>query len=259
MTDSAKTEAISEERKQNVQYDVRPRPLTLWQRILVAFLGWSVYALIRTICPAVRFQILGWQHVDRVHAAGRNFIWSFWHRVSIGAAWIGRNQGIVVMNSVNFDGQWTRRAIERLGFGTAQGSSTRGGLRGLVDMAHHLEAGRDVAFTIDGPRGPRYVAKQGPVMLARRTGCPIIVFHFGFERAYTLKKTWDQFQIPKLFSRAVMLVHTPIEVPIDADRECLEKKHAEMQKALEHVRDLSESWFSLPEEERKRLAAEWNA
>jgi hypothetical protein len=259
MTEEAKTEAGSEERSPNIQYDVRPIVLSRWRRIQVAVIGWVAYAAIRCIAPTIRFEILGWQHVDRIHAAGRNFIYTFWHRVSICAAWVGRNQGTVVMNSTNFDGQWTRRAVERLGFGTAQGSSTRGGLRGLVEMARHLEAGRDVAFTIDGPRGPRYVAKQGPAMLARKTGCPIVVFHFGVERAHTLEKTWDQFQIPKLFTRAVMFVHAPIEVPADADREAVQQKHAEMQKALEQVRDLAESWFSLPEEERKRLAAEWNA
>ena len=259
MVEAAKSEAESRARRPNVQYDVRPAALSRWRRIQVAVIGWVVYAAIRIIGPTIRFEILGWQHVDRVHAAGRSFIWAFWHRVSVCSAWIGRNKGIVVMNSTNFDGQWTRRAVERLGFGTAQGSSTRGGLRGLVEMARYLEKGRDVGFTIDGPRGPRYVAKQGPAMLARRAGCPIIVCHFGLERARTLEKTWDQFQIPKLFTRAVMFVHAPIEVPADADRELVQQKHAEMQKALEEVRDRAESWFSLSQEERKRLAAEWNA
>ncbi len=259
MVEAAKTEAESQERRPNIQYDVRPAALSRWRRIQVAVIGWVVYAALRILGPTLRIELLGWQHVDRIHAGGRNFIWSFWHRGSICAAWVGRHKGIVVMNSTNFDGQWTRRAVERLGFGTAQGSSTRGGLRGLVEMARCLEKGHDVAFTIDGPRGPRYVAKPGPAMLARRTGCPILAFHCGFERAHTLEKTWDKFRIPRLFSRTVMIIHPPIEVPTDANRELVEQKHAEMQKALEQVRDLAESWFSLPQEERKRLAAEWNA
>src|SRR5437773_8651610 len=52
-----------------------------------------------------------------------------------------------------------------MGYGTAQGSSSRGGLRGLAVMARRIDDGHDCAFTIDGPRGPRYVAKPGPVML----------------------------------------------------------------------------------------------
>jgi lysophospholipid acyltransferase (LPLAT)-like uncharacterized protein len=126
-------------------------------------------------------------------------------------------------------------------------------------MARRLEEGRDVAFTIDGPRGPRFVAKPGPVMLARRTGCPIMVFHVGLENSWTLEKTWDLFQIPRPFSRAVLLIAPLIEVPAGAGREEMERKHAEMQAALDRVREASESWFTLPPAERQRLAREWDA
>jgi hypothetical protein len=163
------------------------------------------------------------------------------------------------MNTTNFDGQWTRRVIERLGYGTAQGSSTRGGLRGLAVMARRLDEGFDSGFTIDGPRGPRYVAKPGPVMLARRSGRPVILFHIGLERAWTLKKTWDLMQIPKPYTRAVLVIAPALEVPKAADHEGLEKKHQEMQKMLERLRDVAESWFSLTEEERERERAFWNA
>jgi lysophospholipid acyltransferase (LPLAT)-like uncharacterized protein len=170
--------------------------------------------------------------------------------------WLARHRGIVVMNSTNFDRQWTRRVIERLGYGTAQGSSTRGGLRGLVLMVQRLEQGLDVAFTIDGPRGPRYLAKPGAVLLARRTGCPIEVFHVGLERAYTFRYTWDLFQIPYPFSRAVIAFAPPIYVPGDANREVMARKHAEMQAALERARDLAESWFMLSPQEHERHRAE---
>jgi lysophospholipid acyltransferase (LPLAT)-like uncharacterized protein len=95
-------------------------------------------------------------------------------------------------------------------------------------------------------------------MLARRAGRPIVVFHAGLERAWTLKKTWDLFQIPKLFSRAILVIAPPIEVAEDINREGLEEKHREMQTMLERVRDVAETWFSLPEEERERERAIWN-
>ena len=165
--------------------------------------------------------------------------------------------GIVVMNTTAFDGQWTRKVIEWLGFGTAQGSSSRGGLRGLAVMAKRIEEGKDCAFTIDGPRGPRYVAKPGPVMLARRTGCPVTVFHIGVEHGKTFEKTWDHFLFPRPFSRAVIVFAPPIEVPQDADAAALEAKHNEMQRELERVRDIAESWFALPESERKHYRTEF--
>jgi lysophospholipid acyltransferase (LPLAT)-like uncharacterized protein len=240
-------------------YDVRAAPLSPGRRLQVPVLGLAGYAVIRAIGPTLRFEVLGAPNIERVHSAGRRAILAFWHRAIFSATWWWRGRGIVVLNSANFDGQWTRRVIERFGFSTAQGSSSRGGLRGLAELARSLEQNHDVAFTIDGPRGPRYVAKPGPAMLARRSGCPIVVFHIGVERARTLQKTWDLFQIPRLFSRAVVVIHPAIEVPRHADRGEVEAKHAELQTALDRTRGLAESWFALSEEEREHARAEWNA
>jgi len=96
-------------------------------------------------------------------------------------------------------------------------------------------------------------------MLARRTGKPIYVFHIGVERGHTLEKAWDLMQIPHLFSRAVMVSAPLIPVPPDADAEEMERKQAEMQKALEQVRDVAESWFGLSEAQREELRKEWNS
>ena len=242
-----------------VHYDTRLPQLTRWQRAQIPLIASAGYWLVRSLGPTLRFEVLGWQHAERVYAAGRRIIFAFWHRSIFSVMWWARDRGIVVMNSTNFDGQWTRRVIERLGYGTAQGSSTRGGLRGLAVMAQRLEHGLDVAFTIDGPRGPRYVAKPGPVMLARRTGCPIMVFHAGLKTAHTFHRTWDLFQIPYPFSRAVIAFAPPIDVRADADREEMARKHSEMQAALERVRDLAESWFTLSPQSRDRHRARWNA
>jgi len=258
MIDAAESTEEREEQRLGVHYDTRLPALTRWQRMQIPVIGWAGSSLVRLIGSTLRFEALGWQHVQRVKEESGNFIIAFWHRCIFSATWWWRHRGIVVLNTTNFDGQWTRRVIERLGFGTAQGSSTRGGLRGLAVMVQRLEQGLDVAFTIDGPRGPRYVAKPGPIMLARRSGHPIVVFHIALERAHTLKNTWDLFQIPYPLSRAVLTVAPLIWVPKDADRETLEQKHAEMQAALERVRDLAESWFTLSPEERARHRAEWN-
>src|SRR2546430_5328716 len=145
-----------------------------------------------------------------------------------------------------------------LGFGTAQGSSSRGGLRGLAVMTRRLEEGVDCAFTIDGPRGPRYIAKPGPVMLARKSGCPIMVFHIGVDRGKTFEKTWDHFLLPKPFARTVILFAPPIYVPTEATPEVMEAKHAEMQRELERVRDIAEGWFSLSDSERDKIRADFN-
>jgi lysophospholipid acyltransferase (LPLAT)-like uncharacterized protein len=258
MAEQAKTTAEQEQRLQ-VHYDTRLPKLTFLQRAMIPVIGWTVWAVIRVLGPTIRFEVLGGKQ------AGRDYrpdlppnVYALWHRCIIAGAWYFRDRGAVLMNTTNFDGQWTRRVIERLGYITAQGSSTRGGLRGLAVMAQRLEEGVDAAFTIDGPRGPRYVAKPGPVMLARRTGRPIILFHAGVERAWTLRKTWDLFQIPKPFTQAILVIAPPLEVPEGIDREGLEQKHQEMQKILERVRDVAEGWFSLTEAEKQRERANWN-
>jgi hypothetical protein len=241
----------------NVHYDTRLPNLPWSRRTQIPVIAAIVFSVIRTLGPTLRYEVLGWQHAESVYASGKRIIWAFWHRVIIPIVWWHRDHGTVVMNTTAFDGQWTRKVIEWLGFGTAQGSSSRGGLRGLAVMARRLEEGVDCAFTIDGPRGPRYVAKPGPVMLARKTGCPVMVFHIGVERGKTFEKTWDHFLLPLPFSRTVILFAPPIYVPADADQQMLEAKHAEMQRELERVRDIAEAWFSLTDAERGKYRAEF--
>jgi lysophospholipid acyltransferase (LPLAT)-like uncharacterized protein len=241
----------------NIHYDTRLPNLPWSRRIQIPVIAAVVFSVIRVLGPTLRYEVLGWQHAENVYARGKRIIWAFWHRVIIPIVWWHRNQGTVVMNTTAFDGQWTRKVIEWLGFGTAQGSSSRGGLRGLAVMARRLEEGVDCAFTIDGPRGPRYIAKPGPVMLARKTGCPVMVFHIGVEHGKTFEKTWDHFLLPRPFTRTVILFAPPIYVPADADPEMLEAKHAEMQRELERVRDIGEAWFSLTDAEREKYRAEF--
>jgi hypothetical protein len=239
-------------------YDTRLPKLSRWRRMQIPIIASVVIAIIRVLGPTLRFEKLGREPYDRPSPGDVPVISAFWHRCIISSTWFWRNRGIVVMNTTNFDGQWTRRVIEHFGFGTAQGSSTRGGLRGLAVMARRLDEGLDTAFTIDGPRGPRYVAKPGPVILARKTGRRIYVYHIGVEKAFILEKAWDKMAIPHLWSRAVIVSAPLITVSPDADAEELQRKQAEMQSALERVRDVAESWFGLGEDERQRLREEWN-
>jgi len=243
-------------RKVGVHYDTQLPELPWSRRIQIPVIAALVYSVIGILGPTLRFEVLGWRNAENVYASGRRCIWAFWHRVIIPVVWWRRKRGVVVMNTTAFDGQWTRKVIEWMGYGTAQGSSSRGGLRGLAIMARRIEEGKDCAFTIDGPRGPRYVAKPGPIMLARRTGAPVVVFHIGVQHGKTFEKTWDHFLLPRPFAKTVMIFAPPIEVPPDADSALLEAKHAEMQKELERVRDIAEAWFSLSEADRDRHRSE---
>ncbi|HEY8715010.1 MAG TPA: lysophospholipid acyltransferase family protein [Candidatus Acidoferrum sp.] len=257
--DATTPPAAPETEAVNLHYDTRLPRLPWSRRAQIPIIAAAVYSVIRMLGPTLRFEVLGKQHPDRVYASGRRCIYAFWHRVIIPVVWWARHRGIVVLNTTAFDGQWTRKVIEWLGFGTAQGSSTRGGLRGLAVMAQRLEEGKDCGFTIDGPRGPRYIAKPGPVMLARKTGNPILVFHIGVDRGKTFTQTWDHFLLPAPFARAVILCAPPIYVPRDADASVMEERQAKMQSELERVRDVAESWFQISEGERRKHRAEFSA
>jgi lysophospholipid acyltransferase (LPLAT)-like uncharacterized protein len=164
---------------------------------------------------------------------------SFWHNCIFPAIYIWRDLQIRVLSSDSFDGEWTGRIIRKFGFVKVRGSSSHGAVRALLGMRREIDAGWTVAFTIDGPRGPRYVAKPGPVVLARATGAPMVAFHIALDKPWILN-TWDHCMIPKPFSRALLRVSRNIVVADHADEKQRERFHSELQAALERVRDFAE-------------------
>ena len=240
-------------------YDSRPKQLSFFRRAQVPLISGAAYAFARSIGPTLRYEVLGWQHIDRVHSQGRRCVYSFWHQTIFLAMWWWRHRGVVAMTSANFDGQILGSALARLGFGTTHGSSSRGGLRGLLILAKQLQQGHDAAFAADGPRGPRYIAKPGPVILARKSHCPIVGFHLFAQRAHIFENAWDRFQLPLPFSRVVLVIGEPIEVPDESGRDVVESKQADLQRTLERTRQTAESWFDLSPAEKDRQRTIWNA
>ena len=146
------------------------------------------------------------------------------------------------MTSQNLDGEGIAQCIQRFGYGVARGSSSKGGMRALAQLARDIRSGRDAAFTIDGPRGPRYVAKQGPVLLGYKTGAAIFCFHISMKHRIQLK-SWDEFQIPLPFTKAIVLQGEPIWVPPESSEEELRELHTRMQKTLDDLRHRGDAWW----------------
>jgi lysophospholipid acyltransferase (LPLAT)-like uncharacterized protein len=140
------------------------------------------------------------------------------------------------MTSRSFDGEYIARFIQRFGYGASRGSSSRGGVGALVEMVRLMRAGRPTGFAIDGPRGPRHEAKLGAVLLAKKTGAPLLPFTINPAHYYAAP-SWDRFQIPLPFSRARVRIAAPIYVPADADDDLLNAKRAELQRALDAIDD----------------------
>lgn len=208
----------------------------------LALVSWLVPAILRLIGCTLRetttYEDGAIQSLDEVYPG----IFPFWHRCVLPATWIYRHQHPAVMTSQSRDGEFIARVIRRFGFVPVRGSSSRGGQRALLEMNKLLAEGNAVAFTIDGPRGPRGVAKRGPVLLARMSGAAITAFYVAVERAWVLH-TWDKLVIPMPFSRIYVRFARKIFVPADADDEAMERYHAEMQAALDRITEYADSQF----------------
>jgi lysophospholipid acyltransferase (LPLAT)-like uncharacterized protein len=211
----------------------------LWQKFLLWLIVWTGFLVVRLIGPTLRFSA-SYEEGAPPTLETRPIVYAFWHSCILPAMYLWRNLQIRVMSSDSFDGEWMGRIMRKFGFVKVRGSASRGAVRALLGMRRELEQGWTVAFTIDGPRGPRFVAKPGPVVLARATGVPMAVFHIAVEKAWILN-TWDRSMIPKPFSRALMRVSQKIPVPADADDSQKEQSHAELQAALERVREFAEA------------------
>jgi lysophospholipid acyltransferase (LPLAT)-like uncharacterized protein len=170
-------------------------------------------------------------HYDRIIASGRQPVMAFWHGRILPATFYFRRRAIVVITSENFDGEWIARIIERFGYGTARGSTTRGGKRAMLQLVRDMEAGKPAGFTVDGPRGPARVAQPGAIWLAKTTGNPVLPFHLEASAHWSVR-SWDRTQIPKPFSTVALVVGDPIEVARDISDAQLEAVRAELDSRL---------------------------
>jgi lysophospholipid acyltransferase (LPLAT)-like uncharacterized protein len=204
--------------------------LTAGQRAKAAAISATVGPLVGALCRTLRWHVEGEEHYVATSRSGKPPILALWHGRILPGIFHLRNRGIVVITSQNFDGEWIARIIVRYGFATARGSTSRGGARALVQMRNDLAAGRPVAFTVDGPRGPARVAQPGAVWLAGATGSPLLPFHIEATPHWTLS-SWDRTQIPRPFARVAFAFGPPIAVPC-TDEAVIESKRLELETAL---------------------------
>lgn len=211
-------------------------------RILIRAADLAFYFLIRSIGSTVTFEVDGWENFESASTKGRIPIYAFWHNRIFLSIYFWQRRGIVVMTSKSFDGEYIARFIQRFGAGAARGSSTRGATGAFVEMVRLMRAGCPAAFTIDGPKGPRYVAKMGAVMLAKKTSQPILPFTIAAQGFWEIKSAWDRTQVPKPFTRARVFIAPPIFVPAEANDEEVEAKRIALQTALDTLQQQGEQW-----------------
>lgn len=211
-------------------------------RCLIRAADLAFYLAIKLIGSTIKFEVEGWENWEAASSNGHVPIYSFWHsRIFIGTYFF-RRRGIVIMTSRSFDGEYIARFIQRFGYGALRGSSTRGATGALIEMVRLMRAGRPTGLTLDGPKGPRHVAKMGAVLLAKKTGQPILPFTFASRKFWEIGSTWDHTQVPRPFTRARVLIAPPIFVAAETGDEALEQKRAELQTALDSLEQRGEQW-----------------
>jgi lysophospholipid acyltransferase (LPLAT)-like uncharacterized protein len=192
---------------------------------LLWLLGWSW-----------RFELKGREHFQAFRDQGKPVIFLFWHSRILPLAHLHRNEGAVVLISQHRDGELIARLVERRGFRTVRGSSSRGGARGLRGLLRALREGSDLAITPDGPRGPARRLKPGPLLAAQRSGAPLILVGPGARRGWRMK-SWDRFLVPWPFARVEVRYSPPIFVDRDLDPGELEAVAARVDAELNLLTD----------------------
>ena len=201
------------------------------KRAEIAAIAGIGYPVIAALGHTLRWRVDGLQHLDAVVASRRPPVLAFWHGRILPATLYFRRRGIVVITSENFDGEWIARIIERFGYGTARGSTSRGARKAMLRLVREMGAGKPAAFTLDGPRGPARVAQPGAVWLAGATGNPLLPFHLEASSHWTMP-SWDRTQIPKPFSTVVLVLGAPMEVARDLPDDALDAVRQDLEQRL---------------------------
>lgn len=177
-------------------------------------LSFSAYIFLRLLRATVRVRHI---HAERLQSTPQHIL-AFWHEVILMSLFCKWRVPTTVMISRSKDGEIVAAVVERFGVEAARGSSNKGGSVALREILREAHEGRNIAFTPDGPKGPRRIVKEGVVYAAKITGLPIVPFHFTAKAKKRLR-SWDQMILPRPFTRGVFAYGQPIIVPRDGDVE----------------------------------------
>jgi lysophospholipid acyltransferase (LPLAT)-like uncharacterized protein len=217
---------------------------TLTQRQVLAIVPRIVWALLWVLGITWRYRVIAEEGVTpRVFGEGAGpEIYCFWHQCVLPCTMYFRRTRATILISRSFDGELITRILRMFGFNAVRGSSSRAAREGLMGLKRVIESGRPAIFTADGPRGPIYQTKMGPIKLAQLTGAPVGAFHLQPERAWVMR-SWDRFLVPKPFTRICVSWAQWTHVPSDLDPEQFEPWRLELNAAIERARDRALDYF----------------
>lgn len=210
-----------------------------WERFKFWLASQLAARLLRALFRTCRNEILRPDLVEKFFEAGKPGIGVTWHRGAIYALYFFGPKHPAIMISRSRDGEYLARYLQIMGGVPVRGSSSRGGLAALKEMADYLRANPEgyAATVADGPRGPRYRAKKGMIALAARTGLPLVPLMWSSKRVWVLRKTWDRTMIPKPFAKVVLTAGKEFHYPPDIKGAALEQARQELEDEMNRIKD----------------------
>jgi lysophospholipid acyltransferase (LPLAT)-like uncharacterized protein len=198
--------------------------------------------LIRLLGLSWRIRTVDREFLESARRLSEQVIFAFWHGRLLPLTYTHRGRAIQVLVSEHSDGELMGQTIRKLGFGHIRGSSTRGGARAIFKLVKKIEQGFDLGITVDGPRGPKFVVKAGPVEIAKLSGAPIVPLTTSSAWPWVFN-SWDAFEVPKPLSKVTVRYGEPVVVPPDADPQTIEECRRLVEERLRSITEINDRMF----------------
>ncbi|HLK17178.1 MAG TPA: lysophospholipid acyltransferase family protein [Fimbriimonadaceae bacterium] len=189
-----------------------------------------IYRIATAIGSTLRYKLVGEERIDLRQPA----IYLMWHGRTFVPGQFHRGRGVYVIISHSRDGEMQNRIFQRLGYKVIRGSTGRGGERALVESIRVLRAGNSMAITPDGPRGPSGVVQKGVMIMAKKSGVPLIPVGASAKHR-KLFRSWDRYMVPWPFSLCSMVAGETFTVPADADDDQIEQIRRAVEKEMHRL------------------------
>lgn len=180
-----------------------------------------IYYIVRVLNLTYRYEFIGLENKRKAQAAHpqKTYTYALWHQNLIGAIFSHIGEHFTMVISESKDGELVAVTCEKFGHRPARGSSTRGGKKALIEIVKTMKKGFPGALTVDGPKGPPHFVKPGVIEIARLCHCAILPLSPYAKNAWVIKKSWDQFRIPKPFTKIIVVIGEPIYISDEISRE----------------------------------------
>ena len=208
-----------------------PTAFTRKERLILATAPPTAAAALKALYATCTIEVRGKEHYDRLFATKTHFLHALLHEALALAISFHRNTNFHGLTSYSFDGELAARLMGQFGLKAVRGSSSRGGMKALVQLAKATETIPLVGLTVDGPKGPRRVAKPGIAIVAAKKKLPILPGAYVPRSAWRMN-SWDRTAIPKPFTRIVCAFGSPLDPPADLSGDSIEKKRHELDESM---------------------------